>query len=520
MSNKKKIGKGSLKGKMPFISRMDFSEGHYLHREFDTDSYYVDVAKRILPVLMPLNDNRRSQDLMKEIAIALAHYLEDLVSHSGIWASFVTMCRERYGRALPFYTEEETVDCEEYPTVGGVRFLIWYYLNSAVENTLLNPNNPFLRRVSVIVAEILNSAYDDAPDTAGRPIFLSDEMSKVPLFYQVRNYCTWLCMDCYLTKLMDYDELMDEVADLMNDIFVSENDKLDEDKLIYGSLSYLSLNCKIGPVGATPSEWLYKIVALDTMEEEEKLLPIFAEIKSLTYKTYRIKRLERTSATLVDCYGKEYELSAYTLIGEEMPKDCREGDSCFASLVYFNGKWNVNGISMMSLRGEMYDEMKEIVRAKDKETSVKYDSLMERLKGNRIGGSVTFDGIRRKLQVVEGENTESLIDKDEWRDVLYFINKNAEISVMPEFARFVKYKGNRLYDKEAAKAGGVGVLMNKYDSTTEFRKYIVENNLIPDAAFNSVESAEAGHRLFQDNIRFLLDYVNTEMLVETDETRD
>ena len=59
---------------------------------------------------------------------------------------------------------------------------------------------------------------------------------------------------------------------------------------------------------------------------------------------------------------------------------------------------------------------------------------------------------------------------------------------------------------------GLQLIMDHDLATSEMRQYIIDNNLIPDAAMQSVESEKAGKELFQNNMRFLNDYMSRDSM--------
>ena len=86
------------------------------------------------------------------------------------------------------------------------------------------------------------------------------------------------------------------------------------------------------------------------------------------------------------------------------------------------------------------------------------------------------------------------------------------MSILPGWAGCVKIKDNPYYDAEDAAQDGISLIFDQSLSSPEMREYIINKKLIPDAALNSVISAEAGRKLFQKNIRFFNDYCNRDSM--------
>ena len=91
-------------------------------------------------------------------------------------------------------------------------------------------------------------------------------------------------------------------------------------------------------------------------------------------------------------------------------------------------------------------------------------------------------------------------------NLLYFLNTDGTVSILPGWASCVKIDGNTYYDKKDASNDGLSLIFDHSLSTPEMREYIIKNKLIPDAALSSAILVEAGRKLFQKNIRFFNDY--------------
>lgn len=175
-----------------FVTRLEFSNTHYMALQLPTDMFYVSVANRLIPVIKKSlrEDARVTDTVAKQVALRLTCYLEDLVAGTGVWAAFVRLCKQKYGYALPFYKEEseECLACE--PTEAGISFLLWSDLN------LLNPQTvlvPLTQRIIDLAGElypILISAYENAHETEMMAKIHPDQ--PMPVVYQVRNLCYWL----------------------------------------------------------------------------------------------------------------------------------------------------------------------------------------------------------------------------------------------------------------------------------------------------------------------------------------
>ncbi len=496
------------KGYADRITRLDFSSRHYRRAQFQSDMFYVGVANRLLPELKKSLDGFRGlrPSHIRRLTLNLVCYIEDLVSGAGIWEAFLSLHSKKYGREMPFYDTDDEMYSRGYPCPQAVRFIIWYTLNDVSPGTVLNPKNPAIELLAYKLMPELLTAYDDAPDSPGRPALVSEEKLPVPIFYQIRNICDWLCRDCYLTAVADPSEVAEQLVDLFEPVL--EHMDASESQIQYAAESYLPFNTLIGPLGITAQEWLSEIISLHPEDDERELLGSLAEIKSLPLKAYTYKSInkKRNRAVLADLDGKEYELSAYTMPDEKFPENIAANTSAFMSLVFFNGAWNLNSIGMQGLPADFYDQL--LIRYKERRQadSEKYALLMKRLKNKTIGTAADFDELKTTLGLPDQEMTDAQNPIIGQRNFLYFVNSDSDISILPHYGTAVKLRGNKLYDKKEAATDGLALIFNTDLTSEEMRDYIISNNLVPDAALTSFTSPADGHRLFQENLRFFADY--------------
>lgn len=492
------------KGYTDRVTRLEFSDRHYRGAQFDTDMYYVGIANRILPIMKSALGGypRLTPSLLRELSVTLALYLEDLVSGTGIWEAFLSLCRKKYGKEIPFYDTGDESFIREFPSLQAVRFLLWYILNNRNTDTMLNPRNPALEALAMRLLPILGEAYDDAPDTPGRPEIVSEERRGVPVFYQVRDICHWLCSGCYLTGAQDLFAISDEALDFFEELFKGAK----PDQIAYATEAYIPFNVRTGPLGITPQEWLAEIVSLYPEKEEIPFLKSLTELKSLPYRTYRFDKIEGKTATISDTDGNSYQLSAFTLPGEKFAEGVTEGSSALCSLVYFDGVWNINGMALQTLPPDFYNESKETSDKIREEESRKYCDLMKKLDNKPLGAAADFDELRSVLELPQKDAADIPSDILNGKDILFFVNPDGNISLLANYAESVKFPGNKLYNKETAATDGLALVFDPDLTSKEMRDYILSNNLVPDAALRSAVSPEEGHRLFQDNLPFFADY--------------
>ena len=497
------------------ITRLEFCATHFNAAQFPTDMFYVGLANRIYPVIHKVfsTQPRFTTEVSKRMAITLVCYVEDLVAGSGIWAAFTSLYQKKYGNSFPFYDIREQTSFppynDEFPSFHAVLFLLWYVANGVNPKTMLNPNNPALRMLAMALTPELIKAYDDAPDTPARPMLMPESEMGIPLFYQIRNLCAWLCDRCYLTRINNKDKVTTEFEDFISNVFNSVG-SIDKGAKSYAFDAFVPMNARIGPLAIPAYEWLAEIVNLYHEPEEECYISILSAIKSRPYEYYRYVKVGEKELVLEDIDGKMLTLSAYTMPDERFAPEIAPGKSALLSLVFLDGVWLMNGLGLQCLPPEIYDECQKTHREKDTQRKEIYTYFMKSFNKQRIGVCGSYE---EYMKLAYGDTAPKvngdpnlLADIRESGNLLYFLNTDGTVSILPGRASCVKIKDNPYYDEKDAKHEGLSLIFDHSLSTPEMRDYIIKNKLIPDAALNSAESVEAGRKLFQKNIRFFNDY--------------
>lgn len=518
MSKSKKIKTKSVLNK---ITRLEFCATHFNAEQFPSDMFYVGLANRILPTIHKVFSAQPgfTTEISKRMSIVLTCYVEDLVAGSGVWAAFTSLYKKKYGNSFPFYNLREHPSLfsydDELPSFHAVLFLLWYIANGVNPETVLNPNAPALRMLAMALMPDLVKAYDDAPDTPARPMLMPEKEIGIPLFYQIRNLCTWLCDRCYLTRINNSEKVMKEFEDFIRRVFQSIgcDDKKSE---VYALESFVPMNALIGPLAIPAYEWLSEIVNLYHEPEEERYIPILESLKSLPYKYYKYESVGEHKLILKDVNGEELTLSASTMPGGKFPPEVIPGRSALLSLVLVDGVWLMNGLGLQGLPEEIYDECRRTHRENDKRCKEEYKYLMKAFSRKRIGVCGSYE---EYMNLAYGDNAPKSTGDPKLisgiRDagnLLYFLNTDGTVSMLPGWATCVKIKDNPYYDEDEGVHEALALIFDHSLSTPEMRDYIIKNKLIPDAALTSVISEAVGRKLFQRNIRFFNDYSNRDSM--------
>ncbi len=193
-----------------------------------TDIYYLRLSNDIKKVLIAPDSfslfrflNEKEIDLLSCFMVS---YLEDVISETNIWNSFINMHKELYKKKLPFYNTDDYFDGEI--NVQDVSFLIWYFLNTIQEEKFISPYNDFIVNIASRVMEILESEYEYAPENEHIKSFYTINENEND-FYIVRNLIDTILFKTYLF----YTDTSKKLAELEDELI--ENTDEDDNLLAY-----------------------------------------------------------------------------------------------------------------------------------------------------------------------------------------------------------------------------------------------------------------------------------------------
>ena len=90
----------------------------------DSDRYYTQLANRVYDLvnISPLKE-RLTEEATKSLCCDVVGYFADILSGTGLWATFLSHHRSLYGRILPFFPAENYYHAEV--NREDLRVLLW-----------------------------------------------------------------------------------------------------------------------------------------------------------------------------------------------------------------------------------------------------------------------------------------------------------------------------------------------------------------------------------------------------------
>ena len=198
-------------------------------KQIATDSFYLKVCNDVKKAIITnkysfIIQQHLSKKNINILSCFLTSYLEDVISGTNIWNSFVKMHLRMYQKHLPFYPLSYYY--EEDINVEDVSFLIWYFINTVQKERAISPFNDYIIELSEKIIDIFDNVWEYAPENDYlKSFYVIDENEED--FYVARKLIHTLLFETYLfypDSSLKLQKLEDEVI---------ENYQGDEKLLMY-----------------------------------------------------------------------------------------------------------------------------------------------------------------------------------------------------------------------------------------------------------------------------------------------
>ncbi|MDD4727693.1 MAG: DUF3843 family protein [Dysgonamonadaceae bacterium] len=187
-----------------------------------TDGFYLKTCNDVKRAIVTNKYSFILQRFLGEkdintLSCFVTSYLEDVISGTNIWQSFVKAHLRLYQKHLPFYALDD-YDEQEINT-QDVSFLIWYFINTIQKEKLIAPYNEFIVGIAENIMDVLDNAWEYAPENDYLKSFYHiDENEKD--FYVARKLINTILFETYLfypdtsLKLLNQEaEIIEKYAD-------------------------------------------------------------------------------------------------------------------------------------------------------------------------------------------------------------------------------------------------------------------------------------------------------------------
>ena len=477
----------------------DWKEIHPGNADMSTDSYYSQLASRVLDVLEDdgIDEVLDEPAWIRDAAVRITAWFEDLCNGTGLWSVVNTVCRNRYKRLLPFF--DTSIYYNGEPNVQDIQLLLWDIIQSHYVDRIINPENLGIATAANDVLNIFDEEYETAPETEEMIDFLTNP-ALANDYWQARKAMEWFALDSYLslrTRISFEESKPDKIKDEYDNIRV------------YHSMLSHSFFDRQNLLSLTAAEWLsaatgHQMILDDTLKQN---------------RVYNIVSNNEETILLRDILnGNEVNVQIDSFDPHWLKQHRQTAKIVTCSIIGFNGK-NYHFGTMFTNPSEEYLE--------------KYKETMEDEERNKVNTEYTAELFQNATQgkpIVFVKGIDEFMDfhihkmdskvTDEFRKAMEnHLRQNAESGMAafmsdPEAGLLtitraipaIKAPHNPYYDKEYAQKNALDLIVEPRVIDYSAICTLLDNNYLPDAALTSIYGYEHGRALVQQNSQFMADY--------------
>ena len=221
------------------------------------DVQFVEIANKINSILQQITFLKKElgyyTDDIKELSIFLTCYLEDLVSGTNIWNTFIAIHEEKYNKKLPFY-ELKDYQLGEVNKVD-IQFLIWYFFNLKMPERFLSPYDDYLGFLATDVFKVLDDEFEYVDENEKLMDFFDFDSNFD--YYETRSQIQTVLFESYLFKIDAVTKLKIEIAESLN---TSNYDESLNIRIINSITDKITNTHKTKLLALTGKDWLAEIL--------------------------------------------------------------------------------------------------------------------------------------------------------------------------------------------------------------------------------------------------------------------
>lgn len=501
------------------ISTLQFRNLHPRGMVSDSDSYYARLANRILRTLSrdKLIVRNCNPHLLSLFSLHSAAYFEDVISGVGLFAAIRNMHQKLCGRKLPFFTFDNDDYFDDEINPQDIQFLLWCIVEEDFnertdddECQFINPENPLLALIVERIMDILDEEYETAPENEA--LYNCLHTAKLDDFFHFRDLLKWLHYDSYLSMQYPKNKLENERQSVLKE----------KDKWYAKNINVLSYSIETtrifqrtcSPLSVHAAELLKEITSNPQLKETL----IRLEFKVLnTYKIIDWKE----GVVKISPIDNDNEILALARHSFDESVKIEKNNALTASLVLFNGLWQTNGFVAI---GDLTEEsLKRKKTANNDKIENNRDTILftckEIMKYTQNKPFAYFRNYDEYLDFCKKVFPDILnfdeFEKDNFlRDetnILLFTDPKNGIMLLPDIAAWIKSPDNKLYNKEEAAKYAFSILVGRTSAPLSLISHLIENDMLPDAAINSLSGAEHGRELVRDNQWFIVRFFQPQL---------
>ncbi len=485
-----------------------------------TDQYYTSLANQIYEIIISFGYDKYfdKKDEVKHLTLCITAYFEDVISQTKIWETFTEECKRRYGKYIPFYTDESTEYYSDEINEADIKFLLWHHAQYRIMDTqVLYPIFGRLNFVAHEIFALLEKEYETAPENERFHNIICNEDCVDTDFDQYRGLLIWFHNYCFF-NIGNLDRVREQITASMEEESESYNDIEDFqmktisaciDSIVEGRYNLLSL---------TTLEW-FKMIC-----KKHPKCQVWAEVEIQT-GVFEVKKEKKdlfVIKNLVDDNAKDVTLIKETLPAQLIASFQKKKAMHITTFIKFGEHWITIGNCMtpdIKSKSDLEKMLNLVLEERNlrnhKQSIANYNILKNALKGIADNPII----VASNGKTMENFFAKELGIKLKIMTPPQFANKLGVIVIGTPYIGIVPYFGvadllampnNDFYNKDVAEKRAFDIITNASSLPYEMVCRLIDIGALKDAALETPgdtrQDWEEGHKLTQDNIQFITDY--------------
>ncbi len=470
-----------------------------------TDQYYTALANRIYDVIdgSEYGDKLKKSDDILYVSLCLAAWFEDVVSQTGIWNAFTEESKRRYGRHIPFYSDEASYVTGE-PNLADVKFILWNYLQQKeFDSVFVAPDLDGLDEVAQNVYQIIDAEYETAPENDRMYDFIAKNHDGDDDFYCYRDVLKWFHFCCYV-NVSNAQQFRKEVE---NTLARANGNATNINLIIYGVETNEIATRRNALLALTTPEWM----ALIARHHEER--KAWAEAKNYGASYFTIESEDEDHLYLKDLITEESGLKfrKESVQVTDFSSLIKKQTPIFLSLFWYGDSYWQNGI----MADVEIDEKTNAAIAEEREKRDHTDDRAVYEKFKKATGGKWYalfeenqelsDFFTKEMGINESKSSQLPAKPKEARGIAVFATPYSGLNILYGLTPCIKCDDNPTYDKAFAEENAFKFFIDNENVGYETSCLLHDNGMLPDACVVN-DNGEKRKDMTDGDVLFVIDY--------------
>lgn len=480
------------------ISALAIAQRHPKGLACVTDRFYAEVAQFIYKRLKSEVSYLLDDNSLKRASITCALFFEDIFSGTHQMDVFTQWHKQTFGKPLPLY---EANDPLEFIT-KQFQLVLWLAICSERHGNVINPENEALVLMTLrILSDMQRQGLWErmvSNDQLADYIYSEEVQTDI---MEIKGVLIWLQHYSFLGYWLDLPE-DDLISESIDTAFAYANDS----QRTYGIDSVCAFARCTWPCSLRPQDIYARMIRFEMNDDNDAYAKDIADMEFKELAIYRKADESSDHYIMEDPQGERFAVLKSSFGPEPSLRD--KPTHIIGTFVRFGEVYHLNGISSwVSFTHEQYKEY--CINYQENErlhhAEGQYDAFIKKQGGQRIFFFSNFEELHKWLK--KNHLVRNFIDIPEdderiHKPLMLFFEPNGQFTLTNDI-QGIKSPLNPYYDKDAAPICALKLIIDCQGCSPDCLRYLLDNNLLPDAALNHIKGPEHGRDIVQHNAEFL-----------------